>query len=593
MLHHSSSRASRGAIATLLASFLLLAAVVFAAAAAAAEPAAEGTFAVSTTTAGEFAGVGTGQALSISDDGRFVAFTSGSQNLNPDAPTEPDQAYVKDTLTGLLELASRAAGVAGEAADEPREEAKVGVERPLISGEGRYVVFDTPADNLVAGFAGDAFSRHVYRRDLLTDETVLVDRVDGGAGAASPAESRVSGISADGRYVVFESEVEDLEDALGGHEPGNETVYVRDLVTGTTIAAGRDGDEGGEPGALADEGSFEGAISRDGRYVLFTSWSANLDPDANGLSQVYRRDTQTGETILVSRSAAGEASDGETFEPTFVGAGGCRIAFVGFEAGNLVAGPAPLLGVYLRDLCASPPTTTLISLGEDGAPLEEATFAGSSADGDRVLVMGTPPDPRHLYLRDLSSTETRLVDRADGSAGEPGDGEVAWAALSGDGCRAAFTSAATNLTPQPPPSGGSNLLQAYVRQLGGCEPAPPPHLGSGGYAGAGPGTTAGPSATATSKPRLEIRRLTRTHLRLWFSAAAEAQVRIRRHRDGGWKLIRTLAVQASAPGVVAVALPRLPAGRYRLAIRLRQLGNRALVRFLTVGHGRSEYPLRT
>jgi len=582
MLHHSSPCASRGAIATLLASSLLLAAVVLAAAAVAAEPAVEKTFAVSTDAAGEFADAGAGQALSISDDGRLVAFTSNSQNLSPDAPAEPDQAYVKDTLTGELELVSRADGVAGEAADEPREEAKAGVERPLISGNGRYVVFDTPADNLVAGFAGDGFSRHVYRRDLLTDETVLVDRVDGSAGAASPAESRVSGISADGRYVVFESEVEDLENPLGDHEPGNETVYVRDLVAGTTIVA-----------ADADEGSFEGAISRDGRYVLFTSWSANLDPDANGLSQVYRRDTQTGETVLVSRSAAGEASGGESFEPAFVGAGGCEVAFSALEAANLAGGSPPLLGVYLRDLCASPPTTTLIGLGEDGAPLEEATFAGSSADGDRVLVMGTPPDPRHLYLRDLSNGETRLIDRTDGSAGEPGDGEVAWAALSGDGCRAAFTSAAANLTPQPPPSGGSNLLQAYVRQLDGCEPAPPPPPGSGGDAGPGPGVNDAPAVTAASKPRLEIRRLTRTHLRLWFSAAAEARIRIRRHRDGDWKLIRNLAVKASAPGVVIVALPQLPVGRYRLAIRLRQPGNRALVRFLTVGHGRSEYPPRT
>jgi Tol biopolymer transport system component len=574
MLHHSSPCASRRAIATLLA-FFLFSAVVFVTVAAAAEPAAEETLAVSTNSAGEFADAGTGQALSLSDDGRFVAFTSGSQNLSPEAPAEPDQVYVKDLLTDELELVSRADGAAGEPADEPREEAKVGVERPLISGDGHYVVFDTPADNLVAGFAGDGFSRHVYWRDLLTDETVLVDRVDGGEGVPSPAESRVSGISTDGRYVVFESEVEDLEDPLGAHEPGNETVYVRDLAAGTTTAA-----------AHADEGSFEGAISRDGRYVLFTSWSTNLGPDANGLSQVYRRDTQTGETVLVSRSATGEPSDGETFEPSFVGAGGCRIAFTGFEANNLTAGTAPVLGVYLRDLCASPPTTTLVSLGEDGSPFEEATFGGSSADGNRILIAGTPPDPRHLYLRDLASGETRLIDRASGSTGEPGDGEVAWAALSGDGCRAAFTSAATNLTPQPPPSGGSNLLQAYVRQLGGCEPPPPPPSNSGGDAGAAPTTTTSPSITTTPTPRLEVRRLTQTHLRLWFSAAAEAQVRIRRHRDGDWKLIRILAVEASSPGVVAVALPRLRPGRYRLAIRLRQPGTRGLVRFLTVGHSR-------
>jgi hypothetical protein len=577
MHHHNSPCAPRQAIAILSASLLLFALAVLAARAGAAEPAAEETFAASTTAAGEFAAAGVGQALSISDDGRFVAFTSSSQNLSSDAPEEPDQVYVKDLQSGAVELASRADGAAGEAADEPREEAKAGVERPLISGDGRYVVFDTPADNLVSGVAGgEEFPRHVYRRDLMSRETALIDRVDGEEGAIAPAESRVYGISADGRYVVFGSEVEDLEDPAGSHEPGNETVYVRDLVAGTTIAAGRATDSGIEPGALADEGSYEGAISRNGRYVLFTSWSTNLDPDANGLSQVYRRDTETGQTVLVSRSAAGEPSDGETFEPAFLGAGGCRVAFTGFEATNLVAGASPVLGVYVRDLCASPPTTTLISLDEGGEPFEEATFAGASADGHLALIEGEPPSPRHLYLRDLISGQTRLIDRADGSEAKPGDGEVAWAALSGNGCRAAFTSAATNLTPEAPPSGSSNLLQAYVRQLGDCEPATPPPPGGTGSDSQGKGAGA-------AKPRLAIRGLTRTRLLLWFSTAAEARVRIRRwDGEGRWPIVRTLPVKAAGPGTLAVELPRLHAGRYRLAARLLGPDSHAQIRFLTV-----------
>jgi hypothetical protein len=579
MHHHSSPGAPRRAIAVLSASLLLFSLAVLAARALATSPALEETLPASVTAGGEFAAEGTGQALSISDDGRLVAFTSTSQNLSPEAPTEPDQVYVKDLLTGEVQLVSRADGETGEPADEPREEAKVGVERPLLSGDGRYVAFDTPADNLVAGFAGDGFSRHVYRRDLLTGKTEPVDRIDGVKGAQAPVESRLDGISADGRYVVFTSETEDLEDPTGNHEPGNETVYVRDLIAGTTVA----GDSGGEPGALADEGSFEGAISRDGRYLLFTSWSTNLDPDANGLSQVYRRDLESGETVLVSRSAAGEPSDGETFEPAFVGEGGCRVAFTGFEASNLVAGEAPVLGVYLRDLCASSPTTTLISLDETGEPFEEGTFAGASADGRLALIEGEPPSPRHLYLRDLVSGQTRLIDRASGADGELGNGEVAWAAISGNGCRAAFTSAAANLAPQAPPSGSSNLLQAYVRQLGDCE-AGPPSPGNGGPGGDLPP----PAAPAAGRARLQIKHLTRTRLRLWFSAAAEAQVRIRRHDEREWKLVHAVPVRASASGLVVVTLPHLRSGRYRFAIRLLQPGSRALVRFLTVPDGRRD-----
>jgi hypothetical protein len=576
MLHKDSSRARRRAIMILLATFLLLALIVLVVKAEGAEPAAGETFAASTSAAGEFADAGSGQALSISDDGRYVAFTSSSANLVPGAPAEAAQAYVKDLLTGEALLASRADGADGEPADEPREEAKVGVERPLISGDGRYLVFDTPADNLLAGFAGDGFSRHVYRRDLSSGETVLVDRIDGAEGASSPAESRVSAISPDGRYVVFSSEVEDLDDPAGDHEPGVETVYVRDLVAGTTIAA-----------AHAEEGSFEGAISRDGRYLLFTSWSAELDPDANGLSQVYRRDLETGETVLVSRSSptpsapAGEPSDGEIFEPAFVGGGGCRVAFTGFAATNLVAGTEPALGVYLRDLCASPPTTELISLDEGGAPFDEASFAGSTLDGSRVLLMGTPPSPRHLYLRDLTTGQTRLLDRASGAAGTAGDGEVAWGALAANGCRAAFSSAATNLTPQLPPSGPSNLLQVYVRQLDPCQATAPSSVV--GEDGAGSGER---SESPKPRARMKVGRLTRTHLRLWFSAAAAAELRIRRRNAAGrWPLVRTLPVEAATRGPLTVALPQLSRGRYRLAIRLHQPGSRARVRFLNTLQG--------
>jgi Tol biopolymer transport system component len=579
------SCAPRAFTAILSTSLVVFALVVLAGAVAAAPaPAPNETFAVSVDAAGAFADAGTGQAISLSDDGRLVAFTSASQNLSPDAPAEPRQAYVKDLEDGALRLVSRADGAAGEPADEPRDEARVGVERPLISPDGRFVAFDTPADNLVTdlGGGGGEFPRHVYRRDLLSGETVLVDRVNGADGAPSPVESRLTGISADGRYVVFVSETEDLEDPGGSHDPGNETVYVRDLVAGTTVAAGRASDSGGFPGPLAEQGSFEGAISRDGRYVLFTSFSANLDPDANGLSQVYRRDTETGETILVSRSSAtaaapdGEASDGETFEPTFVGESDCRVVFTGFEADNLSPGPAPVLGVYLRDLCASPQTTELISLDDQGAPFEEATFAGASGDGSRILIAALPPNPRHLYLREPPGGGTTLVDRASGADGVAGDGEVAAAALAADGCRAAFTSAADNLTPQAPPSGSSNLLQVYARQLGGCEaPAPsPPPPGGGGSGGQPP---------ATAPVELRVLGLSRARLRLWFSAPATALLRIRRRSGGGhWRLVGERTVEAAAAGPLAVALPRLRPGRYRLAIRLLLAGVQPQIRFLSV-----------
>jgi len=577
----------------LLAAASLLLAMPAMTARAAGPETAGATFAASLTTAGEFADTGTAQSVSISDDGRFVAFVSDAANLDPEAPAGVAEAYVKNLESGELTLASRAGGLDGEPANvpPPGEQPPTGIERALISGDGRYVLFTSRATNL----AGDElplaqevneefFSTHVYRRDLVSGETLLVDRETGLDGAAHLLEAVGQAISADGRFVLFRAEAADLGDPGGAHESTNSgTIYLRDVETGETIAVSR---ASGEEGELANERSAHGAISADARHVAFDTFATNpgLGTEANEATQVYLRELQSPfATTMVSRSDPSAPdpdaqANGESFEPVFVGEP-CRVGFTS-EATNLVAAGGSLFQAYLRDECADAPSTTMVGLDEAGEPFTEAALLGASGDGRLALISGeTFPIPRHLYVRDLVTAQTALVDRASGTAGAAADLAAEQGAISANGCRVAFSSPAANLTAEAPPSGGpSQQLQVFVRQLTPCHPTPEqPPVG-----GPGAPTRGSAQPPAATPPTVSILGLRRSDLRLGFSAAGTATVRLDRKGRRHWRRIAEFLLTATGPGSVGAALPTPAPGRYRLSIRLAEPASPVLRRLFTV-----------
>jgi hypothetical protein len=440
------------------------------------------TFPVSLAPGGELAETGTGPTPSISDNGRYVAFLSTAENLAGDGLSGVKEAYVENLHTGELELVSRAGGIDGEPANEP-------VENVILSGGGRYVIFTSAATNLLGGTPVEG--SHAYRRDLETGETSLIDRVTGAGGAIVTREATADAISDGGRYVVFNADVEDLEDPGGAHSiTGGYTLYVRDMQTGTTTTVGR---ASGATGAIADEPSIASSISPDGRYVAFESAATNLVPDmqANTVSQIYLRDLQSDTTTLVSRSApsetlsAGEPGDSTSEVGILVGTGGCEVAFDS-EADNLYSfegKPVSTPQVYITNMCSTPVSTTLVSRanGVNGAPAGEGNSAtprvfGASANGGYILfsALGSllsedTNTSEHLYLRDLDAGETTLVDRATGSEGELAESDPEGAAISANGCRVAFATVANNLSASAP---SNNQRETYVRQLAPCNEEP-------------------------------------------------------------------------------------------------------------------------
>lgn len=191
---------------------------------------------------------------SISADGRVVAYASPGEGLVM-------QVAVRDLATGETRVASRASGPAGEAGDGSSDQ-------PALSADGRFVAFTSRATNLSS--VDDDLATDIFRRDLLTGQTVLVSRATDGAGADADANSPA--ISGDGRYVAFVSAAPltaDDADALAD-------AFVHDLDAGTTalVSHGR-----GPVGPAAEQRVDRVAISVDGRFAAFDAARGGLGSD--------------------------------------------------------------------------------------------------------------------------------------------------------------------------------------------------------------------------------------------------------------------------------------------------------------------------
>ena len=166
--------------------------------------------------------------------------------------------------------------------------------QPAVSDDGRYVVFNSLANDLVTNDNGQWFV-DVFLRDRLSNTTVLVSEnwhhSGGGDGHSGPGQS-----SANGRYVVFESDASDL---LANDTNGVSDIFVRDLQTGTTVLVSSDAGSGWANGASTDP-----MMTPDGRFVVFISAATNLvAADTNGIPDVFVRDLVTSTTTMVSVGA--------------------------------------------------------------------------------------------------------------------------------------------------------------------------------------------------------------------------------------------------------------------------------------------------
>ncbi|MEM6363212.1 MAG: FG-GAP-like repeat-containing protein [Planctomycetota bacterium] len=251
----------------------------------------------------------------ISGDGKFVVFRSRARNLNPVSNSGYSNIFLKNLETGQLVLVS--AGYDGT-------QAYANSSSPVISSDGRYIAFESDASNLVPEDTNR--TRDVFVSDMIDGTTkrvsVNANGVEGDGLSLDPS------ISNDGRRIAFQSYARNLVD---DDFWGNADIFVKDMDTGaiSRVSTNSDGEE-------ANYHSVSPAISGDGNFVVFESYASNLvSTDTNGRSDIFRKSIVDGILERVSTDYIGTQSNGDSFDPTISDDG----RYVGFySAGSILIG---------------------------------------------------------------------------------------------------------------------------------------------------------------------------------------------------------------------------------------------------------------
>ncbi len=396
--------------------------------------------------------------VSLSSDGRRVAFASYSSNLVPNDTNRNWDVFVRDRLTGDVERCSVSSS--GEQGNKLS-----GLYGVAISAYGRYVAFGSRATNLVAVDTNG--QSDVFVRDLVlgTTEMVSVDSagIQGDGASVHPA------LSADGRFVAFTSLSTNL---VPGDTNGQFDAFVHDRATGITERVSVDAN-GGE----VHDPSYRPSISADGRFVAFESLSSDLVPgDTNLAWDVFVKDRSTGAIERVSLDSSGVQGNDASWDGT-ISSDGRYVVFSSY-ATNLVARDGNGdLDVFVRDRVLG--TTERVSVGSDGTEGDHASYAGQMSADDRyvtftssamnlspVAASGLP----HVYVHELASGTTTLV--SEGIGGADADGSSSTSSISANGRYISFQSNASNVVTGDT-NGSTDVFVADERASGStvlCEP---------------------------------------------------------------------------------------------------------------------------
>ena len=321
-------------------------------------------------------------------------------------------------------------------------------EDPSISSDGRFVAFLSEASNLVVDDTNGMDDIFVHDRDTDTTERVSVDS----NGIEADNDSFGASLSADGNFVAFGSYATNL-DILMPDTNGVSDVFVHER----TLPAQTERISLGPGGVEANGESMHVSISGDGQYVAFMSKASNLldplDPDTNGVSDIFVRDRNTGITERVSVDSSGNEANGASYFAA-ISSDGQIVAFTS-TATNLVAGDTNnLADIFVHDRSTG---TTELVIGPaefdtgsgiiivEPAISPDGLFVGFRSNADD-LVAGDTNNSFDTFVIELA---TAIIERASvSSSGVEGNSNSANPSFSSDDRFVAFPSLATNLVTQ-------------------------------------------------------------------------------------------------------------------------------------------------
>ncbi len=407
---------------------------------------------VSANSAGE-QGNGTSTLPFISADGKQVAFESLATNLTSDTVNGTDsQVFLRNLTNNTRALISKSTGGAVGLGDSTA---------PTISSDGTLIAFESTATNL----DGTTTETQIFLRNTSSNTTILISKNTSGDQGTGNSEAPY--ISADGKFVTFQSSATNLDGTTTGTQ-----VFLRDLSNNTTtLISKNDADTQG------DGTSGAPSISADGAVVAFQSDSSNFDSGFTG-TQIYVRDRNSGTTTLVSKDNSGSHGNGTSVIP-IISADGRYVVFTS-NSTNLVVGTITQTHVYLHDRTLK--TTSLLSRAQDGTEGNGLSYgAFISPDGRYVaftsqatnLIANDNNGWTDIFVRDVYTNRTTRASVSEN--GEASNNNSSIASISTEGKQVAFDSVATNLT-SPATSGqqvfvryeqGMNILFMVVPALAG------------------------------------------------------------------------------------------------------------------------------
>ncbi len=264
-----------------------------------------------------------------------------------------------------------------------------------LSADGRYVVFESTASDLVAKDANKA-KPDVFLRDRETGKTLRVGAT-GVGGAGGPT------VSADGKVVSFSS----TEPLVKGDKGGRADVYVASFGAKKPERITR---PNGKPiGEALNED-----ISGDGRYVLLRTTDKKLNGRGDDSMALLVHDRRANTLTRVDQTPTGQLDSYDAFFGS-MSPNGRYVAFTAQPRAESEGAGCPCVSVYLRDrdpgdngvMDEADATTTLVSSTPAGVPADGHSIVrrGSVDDaGDVVFVtfapnLGADVDTAHALLR--------------------------------------------------------------------------------------------------------------------------------------------------------------------------------------------------
>lgn len=382
----------------------------------------------------------------MTPDGRFLVFSSLASNLVSDDTNNQTDIFVHDRLTAITERISVASD--GTQADNSSHGAD-------ISDDGRYITFYSTANNLVPG--EQVHFSQVYVHDRLNDQTERVSvAADGGLENGSSSHPA---INADGRYIVFSSNANNL--VVNDSSDTFSDVFLYDRLNHVTekISVASDGSSG-------DRFSNIASITDDGQIVAFSSFASNFSTDDTNNARdifLHHRVSRVTERVRISYDGvqASESSGSRI-------SGDGRFILLTSRATNLVIGDTNnYRDVFVHDRLNA--TTERVNLSNNGSQANDDSFGGSiSADGRFITYMSyannLSPEDHYLnwwsdiFIFDRVIKTSELISVS--SAGEIGNHDSERPTVSADGRFVSFHSGASNLTPD---DNGLGKIDIFIR----------------------------------------------------------------------------------------------------------------------------------